>query len=215
MAEVRIKAEQRTEFGKGAARRTRRAGFVPGVIYGHGTAPAHVALPGHELTMALKTANVLLLIEVVGGDDHLTLPKSIQRDPVKQSVEHVDLVIVRSGEKVTIDVPIAVTGRVAGAMVDLQHPAVSVEAEATHIPSEIAIDVDGMEVGAVVRAGDLRLPEGTTLIADPELIILVAAAPTITEEPEAEAAEGAEGEAAGGEAAAEAEGGAGGSDSEG
>ena len=108
MPEVRIKAEQRTEFGKGAARRTRRAGNVPGVIYGHGTEPSHVALPGHELTLALKTANVLLRVEVVGGADQLTLPKSVQRDPVKQSVEHVDLVIVRSGEKVTIDVPVTV-----------------------------------------------------------------------------------------------------------
>jgi len=215
VAEVRIKAEQRTEFGKGAARRTRRAGFVPGVIYGHGSSPAHIALPGHELTLALKTANVLLRVEVVGGDDQLTLPKSVQRDPVKQSVEHVDLVIVRSGEKVTIDVPVAVHGRVAGAMVELQQAAVSVEAEATHIPAEIVLDVDGLEVGAIIRAGDLQLPEGTTLVADPEQIILVAAAPTVAEEPEAAVeGEGVEGEAATGEAAAgAASGGAG--DSEG
>jgi large subunit ribosomal protein L25 len=202
--EVRIKADQRTEFGKGAARRTRRAGNVPGVIYGHGTAPAHVALPGHELTLALKTPNVLLLVEVAGGTDQLTLPKSVQRDPVKQSVEHVDLVIVRRGEKVTIDVPISVQGRVAGAIVDVQHPAVSVEAEATHIPAEIVVDVDGLEVGAVVRAGDLKLPEGTTLVADPDQIILAAAAPTVEEEPEAvegEAEEGAEGAAAPAESA--------------
>ena len=112
MPEVRIKAEPRTEFGKGAARRTRRAGKVPAVIYGHGTDPRHVALPGHELILALKTANVLLRVEVAGGTDQLALPKAVQRDPVKQSVEHVDLVIVRSGEKVTIDVPVTVHGKV-------------------------------------------------------------------------------------------------------
>jgi large subunit ribosomal protein L25 len=200
--EVRIKAEQRSEFGKGAARRTRRAGNVPGVIYGHGTEPSHVALPGHELTLALKTANVLLRVEVAGGTDQLTLPKSVQRDPVKQSVEHVDLVIVRSGEKVTIDVPVTVVGKVVGALIDLVHAAVSVEAEATHIPSEIVVDIDGLEVGGVVRAGDLTLPEGTTLVADADQIILVAAAPTVEEEPEpsvegeGQAAEGAAGEGA-------------------
>jgi large subunit ribosomal protein L25 len=196
VSEVRIKAEQRDEFGKGAARRTRRAGMVPGVIYGHGTAPAHVALPGHDLTLALKTANVLLRVDIVGGTDLLTLPKSIQRDPVRQTVEHIDLVIVRSGEKVTIDVPVSVHGRVAGAIVELVSAAVSVEAEATHIPSEIVLEVDALEVGDVVRAGDLNLPDGTTLVADADQIVLIAAAPTVEEEPEpevegAEAAEGA------------------------
>ncbi len=191
MSEVRIKAEQRHEFGKGAARRTRRAGNVPGVIYGHGTAPAHVALPRHDLTLALKTPNVLLRVDIVGGTDLLTLPKSVQRDPVRQTVEHIDLVIVRSGEKVTIDVPVSVQGKVVGAIVELVTAAVSVEAEATHIPGEIALDIDGIAVGTVVRAGDLVLPEGTTLVADPDQIVLIAAAPTVEEEPEA-AVEGAE-----------------------
>lgn len=214
MPEVRIKAEQRNEFGKGAARRTRRAGNVPGVIYGHGTAPSHVALPGHELTLALKTANVLLRVEVVGGADQLTLPKSVQRDPVKQSVEHVDLVIVRSGEKVTIDVPVTVHGKVVGALIDLVHAAVSVEAEATHIPNEIVVDIDGLEVGGVIRAGDLTMPEGTTLVADADQIILVAAAPTVEEEPEPSVeGEGQGVEGAGGEGAAS--GPAGDADSEG
>ena len=199
MPEVRIKAEQRDEFGKGAARRTRRAGNVPGVIYGHGTAPEHVALPGHELTLALKTANVLLRVDLSGGTDLLTLPKSIQRDPVRQTVEHIDLVIVRSGEKVTIDVPVSVRGKIVGAIIELVMAAVSVEAEATHIPSEIPLDVDGLEVGAVVRAGDLPLPAGTTLVADPDQIVLIAAAPTAEEEPEpvAEAGELGEGVVAG------------------
>jgi large subunit ribosomal protein L25 len=184
VSEVRIKAEPRSEFGKGAARRVRRAGQVPGVIYGHGADPTHVALPGHDLMLALKTANVLLRVSL---DDttFLTLPKSVQRDPVRQILEHVDLVIVRSGEKVTVDVPITLTGRVAGAVVELNVGALSVEAEATHIPTGIVIDIEGHEVGSVIRAGELVLPTGTTLAADPEQIVVTLAAPTEEEEPEA------------------------------
>ena len=181
MPEVRIEAEQRSEFGKGAARRSRRSGQVPGVIYGHGTAPSHVALPGHDLMLALKTANVLLRV-AVDGTDVLTLPKSVQRDPVRQTLEHIDLVIVQSGEKVTIDVPVTVQGKVVGALIDLLVAAVSVEAEATHIPSEIILNIDGLEVGGVVRAGDLVLPPGTTLVADPDQVVLAAAAPSVEEE---------------------------------
>jgi large subunit ribosomal protein L25 len=188
VSEVRIKAEPRTEFGKGAARRVRRAGQVPGVIYGHGAEPTHVALPGHELMLALKTANVLLSV-TLDDTKFLTLPKSVQRDPVKQVLEHIDLVIVRSGEKVTVDVPITLTGRVAGAVVELNIAAVTVEAEATHIPTEIVVDIDGHEVGTVIRAHDLVLPQGTTLIADPEQIVVTLAAPTEEEEPEVAPAE--------------------------
>jgi len=189
VSEVRIKAEPRTEFGKGAARRVRRAGQVPGVIYGHGSDPTHVALPGHELMLALKTANVLLQVNLE-GTQFLTLPKSVQRDPVRQVLEHVDLVIVRSGEKVTVDVPITVTGRVAGAVVELNVAALTVEAEATHIPTEIVVDLDDHEVGTVIRASELVLPAGTTLSADPDQIIVTLAAPTAEEEePEAPAAE--------------------------
>jgi large subunit ribosomal protein L25 len=185
VSEVRIKAEPRSEFGKGAARRTRRAGLVPGVIYGHGADPTHVSLPGHELMLALKTANVLLQVNLE-GTQFLTLPKSVQRDPVKQVLEHIDLVIVRSGEKVTVDVPITVTGRVVGAVIELNIAAVTVEAEATHIPTEIVVDLDGHEVGTVIRAIELVLPTGTTLAADPEQIIVTLAAPVVEEEePEA------------------------------
>jgi large subunit ribosomal protein L25 len=200
--EVKINAERRTEFGKGAARRTRRAGQVPGVIYGHGSDPAHVALPGHDLMQALRTPNVLLRV-AVDGDSLLTLPKQVQRDPVRHTLEHVDLVIVRSGEKVTIDVPVTVEGRVVGGLVELVVAAVSLEAEATHIPSQVLVDVDGREIGTTVRAGDLVLPQGTTLAADPDQIIVSILAPQAEEEPVAEAeGEGAvEGEGAeGGEA---------------
>jgi large subunit ribosomal protein L25 len=200
--EVSISAERRTEFGKGAARRSRRAGLVPGVIYGHGSDPEHVALPGHELMMALKTPNVLLRVDVA-GDALLTLPKQVQRDPVKQTLEHVDLVIVRSGEKVTIDVPVTVEGRVAGAMVELVLGALSVEAEATHIPRELVVDIDGRQVGESVRAGEVTLPDNVTLAADPDQIVVAILAPTVAEEEPAEAAEG-EGAAAPAAEAAEA-----------
>lgn len=195
MSEVRIKAEPRNEFGKGAARRVRRSGQVPGVIYGHGADPTHVALPGHELMLALKTANVLLQVNLE-GTKFLTLPKSVQRDPVRQVLEHIDLVIVRSGEKVTVDVPITVTGRVAGGIVELNVAAISVEAEATHIPTEIVVDIDDHEVGTVIRANELALPAGTTLSADPEMIVVTIAAPAAEEEePEAAPAETGDAEA--------------------
>jgi len=195
VSEVRIKAEPRNEFGKGAARRVRRSGQVPGVIYGHGADPTHVALPGHELMLALKTANVLLQVNLE-GTKFLTLPKSVQRDPVRQVLEHIDLVIVRSGEKVTVDVPITVTGRVAGGIVELNVAAISVEAEATHIPTEIVVDIDDHEVGTVIRANELALPAGTTLSADPEMIVVTIAAPAAEEEePEAAPAETGDAEA--------------------
>jgi large subunit ribosomal protein L25 len=196
--EVHISAEPRTEFGKGAARRVRRNGQVPAVIYGHGTDPTHIALPGHDLMLALKTPNVLLQV-ALASEDFLTLPKAVQRDPVRQTVEHVDLVIVRSGEKVTVEVPVIVSGRVVGGLIELVVAAVSLDAEATHIPSEIAVNVDGAEIGSVIRAGDLTLAPGTALAGDPEQIIVAIAAPTVEEEePEAapvegEAAEGAAG----------------------
>ena len=183
MSEVRIAAELRSEFGKGAARRTRRAGLVPGVIYGHSSQTQHVSLPARELALALRTSNVLLQIEL-DGTSILTLPKAAQRDPIKQSIEHIDLVIVRQGEKVTVDVAITIIGKVIAGLVELVNPSVTVEAEATHIPSEIVVDIDGMEVGSSIRAGDIVLPEGTTLATDEALVIVAIAAPQGEEEPE-------------------------------
>ena len=183
MSEVRIAAELRSEFGKGAARRTRRAGLVPGVIYGHSSQTQHVSLPARELALALRTSNVLLQIEL-DGTSILTLPKAAQRDPIKQSIEHIDLVIVRQGEKVTVDVAITITGKVIAGLVELVNPSLTVEAEATHIPSEIVVDIDGMEVGSSIRAGDVVLPEGTTLATDEALVIVAIAAPQAEEEPE-------------------------------
>ena len=198
MPEVRIAAEPRTEFGKGAARRTRRAGRVPAIIYGHGTDTRHITLPGHELMMALKTANVLISLDGLPGGNQLALPKAVQRDPIKGSVQHVDLIMVRRGEKVTVEVPVHVSGEVfAGGLLDQQLVQVAVEAEATNIPQAFDVDVNGMEIGASVHAGDLTLPAGVTLAVDPDTLVLhVLAAPTaeqieaeLGEAPAAEAAE--------------------------
>ncbi|MFL6057169.1 MAG: 50S ribosomal protein L25/general stress protein Ctc [Actinoallomurus sp.] len=194
MSEVRIAAEPRTEFGKGPARRARRAGKVPAVLYGHGTDPQHITLPGHELMLALKTANVLLRVEGLEGGAELALPKDVQRDPLKGFLEHVDLLVVKRGEKVTVEVPIQVTGEVApGGMLDQQLVQVALEAEATHLPEAVEIDVEGMAVGTQLLAKDLKLPEGATLGAEEEALVLhVLAAPTAEQ---IEAATTGEGEA--------------------
>jgi large subunit ribosomal protein L25 len=188
--EVRIVAEPRTEFGKGAARRVRRAGRVPAVLYGHGTETRHVTLPGHELLLALKTPNVLIQVEGLSGRPQLTLPKAVQRDPIRGNIEHVDLILVRRGEKVTVEVPVLVSGEVEpGGLLDQQMVRLAVEAEATQIPQGITVHVEGMEIGAAVHAGDLDLPSGVTLAAEPEALVLhVLAAPT-AEQIEAELGE--------------------------
>ena len=198
MPEVRIEAELRTEFGKGAARRTRRAGRVPAVIYGHGTQVRHLSLPEHELMLALKTPNVLIRLEGLPGRAGLALPKAVQRDPLKGAIEHVDLIEVRRGEKVTVDIPVRVTGEVfPGGLLDQQLVQIPVEAEATNLPDGIDVDVAGMEVGAAVHARDLTLPEGTTLQVDPDALVLHVLAERTAEQLEAElgeAAPAAEGE---------------------
>jgi large subunit ribosomal protein L25 len=197
-------ADARSDFGKGAARKLRAAGKVPGVIYGHGEEPTHVSLPAHELMLATRRANALLELNI-GSDSKLVLVKDVQRDPVRQIIEHVDLVVVRKGEKVTVDVAIHVEGEsFSGTMVQLDHASVSVEAEATHIPESITVSVEGLEEGAQIHASDLTLPEGSTLLSDPETLILAIVLPRVAaaEESSAEGEEGVAGE--GDEAAAEA-----------
>ncbi|MFD0883243.1 50S ribosomal protein L25/general stress protein Ctc, partial [Streptosporangium algeriense] len=177
MSEVVITAESRTDFGKGAARKIRREHKVPVVLYGHGTEPQHLSLPGHELLLALRTPNVLIRLQ--GAVSELALPKGVQRDPLKGFLEHVDLLLVKRGEKVTVEIPVTTTGEVADGILDQQLVSVSVEAEATHIPTGVEVDVEGLEIGAQVTAGDLKLPKGATLAADPETLVLhVTAAPT-------------------------------------
>jgi len=198
--EVRIAAEPRTEFGKGPARRERRAGRVPAVLYGHGSEPRHVSLPGHDVLLALRTANVLIRLEGLPGGSQLALPKAVQRDAIRGSVEHVDLIMVRRGEKVTVEVPVTVTGEVApDGLLDQQLIQIAVDAEATNIPPGIEVDIEGMQIGASVHAGDLKLPNGVTLAVEPDVLVLhVIAAPTAEQieaelgAVEAEEAEGAE-----------------------
>lgn len=204
MSEVRIAAEPRTEFGKGAARRTRRAGKVPAVLYGHGTDPQHISLPGHDLMLALKTPNVLLQIEGLGSDSELALPKDVQRDPIKGFLEHVDLLLVKRGEKVVVEIPISLIGDVIpGGVVAQDLVQLSVEAEATHIPSEVEVDITGLEVGTQVLAKDVKLPSGSTLNTDEEALVLqindATASAGDTETAEAPEGDVAETEAAEGE----------------
>ncbi len=191
MAEIKIAAEARTEFGKGAARRIRRADKVPAVLYGSGIDPVHVTLPGHELALALKHgANALLSIEL-DGDNQLAIPKQVQRDPLKGFIEHADLLVVKKGQKVIVDVQINVVGEaVSEALVVTENATVSLEAEATHIPEGIEVSVEGAEIGTQVLAKDLVLPAGSTLAVDEDhMIINVVAAPT-TADLEADTAEG-------------------------
>ena len=179
MSEIRIVAEERSTFGKGAARQIRRDGKVPAVLYGHKEAPVHLTLPGHDLMMALKTPNVLFNLDL-GGKQQLALPKAVQKDPVRRSIEHVDLLLVRRGEKVTVEVPIVTTGEIApGGLLEHTLNNLSVETEATHIPTSIEISVEGLEVGTQILAKDVKLPQGTVLAIDEEHVVLhVMASPT-------------------------------------
>jgi len=208
VSEVRIAAEPRTEFGKGGARRTRRAGKVPAVLYGHGQQPRHIALPARELQHAFKGgANVLLTLELDGGTQ-LALPKDVQRDPLKGTLDHVDLLLVRRGEKVTVDIPVHLVGEAASeTLVNQEQTTLSVQAEATHIPSSFQLNIDGLEVGQTITAGKVELPSGVTLVTDPDSVVVGGlAAPTAAQlEAELESAEAELGAgAAGAEEAAEA-----------
>lgn len=194
MSEVRIAAEPRTEFGKGASRRARRAGKVPAVLYGHGTEPRHLNLPGHDLMLALKTPNVLIRLEGL-DKDNLALPKSVQRDAIKGFLEHVDLLVVSKGQKVEVEINVSLTGEVkAPGVLNQELVTVTVEAEATRIPNGVEFDIEGMEIGTNPIAADLKLPEGVALVTDPESLLLTVSAPRVEEEPETstEATESAE-----------------------
>ncbi len=191
MADFRLEAETRTEFGKGSARRTRRAGRIPAVLYGHGQDVVHLSLPAREFAAALRNggANALLTI-VLDGKEQLALTKAVQRDPLKRTHEHADLLVVRRGEKTTVDVPIVIIGDVAPDTIpNHQLSTVQIEADATKLPDSIEVDVTGRSAGQNITAGDLVLPRGATLITDAEsLVIGFLGAPT-AEALEAELAE--------------------------
>ena len=184
MSESNIQAEPRTEFGKGAARRIRRQSKVPAVLYGHGGDPVHITLPGHDTMLALKHggANALLTISLEGKDT-LALPKQIQRDPIKGFLEHIDLIIVRKGEKVTVDIPVHITGEAdADALVVTETSTISVEAEATHIPEYVEVSIEGAKVGDQILAKDLTVPSGSKILLDDDaLIVNITHAPTADE----------------------------------
>jgi len=174
MATEKILAETRTEFGKGAARRIRRADKIPAVLYGHGNDPVHVTLPGHDTMMALKHggANALLSLDIE-GKEQLALTKAVQVDPIRRVIEHIDFVAVRRGEKVTVDVPVHLSGEAASeTLVVTENATVQLEAEATHIPEHIEISIEGLPAGTQILAGQLELPEGSTLLVDPETLIV-------------------------------------------
>jgi len=182
MAENHVDADIRTSFGKGAARKLRAAGKIPAVVYGHGAEPLHVAIPAHETTLIARRANALIDLKMTDSQQ-LVLIKDIQRDPVRQIIEHVDLVIVRKGEKVTVDIAVHIEGEpVSGTMVQLEHNTISVEAEATHIPESVTVTVEGFAEGTQVRASDIALPDGSTLVSAPEMLILNVQQPPKAEE---------------------------------
>ena len=200
MSEIKIAAEPRDSFGKGAARQLRRDGKIPAVLYGHKEAPVHLSLPEHDLFLALKTPNVLLNLDIVGGKSQLAIPKAVSKDPVKRTLEHIDLLLVRRGEKVTVDVPVITAGEVApGGLLELVLTSLSVEAEATHIPASFEVSVEGLAEGTQITAAEVTLPSGVTLVTDAEAVVvhvLTPAATLIEEEPAEGEAEGAEAEAA-------------------
>jgi len=173
VSEVRIAAEPRTEFGKGAARRVRRANKVPAVLYGHGDDPRHFSLPGHELMLALRQdANVLLTLQTEQGDQ-LALPKVVVRDPIKGFLEHIDLVSVRKGERVTVEVPVQLTGEAAPeTLVDQQLLTLSVSADATALPDHLELDIAARAAGDSLSAGEVTLPSGTELAQDAEQVVV-------------------------------------------
>ena len=207
MAEIVIAAAYRDEFGKGAARRLRRDKMIPAVMYGHGSDPVHIALPSHVTTLALRTANVLLTIDLPKRENEKTKPpaqlalaRQIQRDPVRDAIEHLDLIIVKRGEKVTVEVPLVVSGEIVGEGVLIQDQnTITLEVEATAIPANIEISVEGLEAGTTITAKDVRLPSGAVFNGDPDALILSIQLPqaedlgeAVAEEEETETDEAAE-----------------------
>ncbi|WP_457101550.1 50S ribosomal protein L25/general stress protein Ctc [Microbacterium sp. P5_E9] len=176
--DTKVHAELRENFGKGYARRLRASGKIPAVIYGHGTDPVHVALPGHQVALLIRRANVVLELDV-NGTQQLTLVKDVQKDPVHQIIEHIDLLVVKKGEKIQVDIPIVLVGESApGTIANLDAVSISLEVEATHIPQNIELDIEGLEDGTHITAADLTLPKGAVLVADPETLVVAISVPS-------------------------------------
>jgi len=204
--DTKVHAELRDNFGKGFARRLRAAGKIPAVIYGHGSDPVHVALPGHQMSLLVRRANAVLELDV-NGTEQLTLVKDVQKDPVHQIIEHIDLLVVKKGERIEVEVPVVVEGESApGTIANLDATTVTLAVEATHIPQHIEVSVEGLEDGTHITAAELALPRGAVLVSDAELLVVAISVPAATlaaeEEGAPQAAEAAP-EAAEAEAAAE------------
>lgn len=196
MTDLKLNAEKRTQFGKGAARKIRRDHKIPAVMYGHGADPIHITLPGHDTMMALKNPNALLTI-LLDGDEQLALAKDVQRDAIKPVIEHVDLVIVRKGEKVVVEIPLHVEGEAGPeTVVTVDLPTITIEAEATHLPEGITHSIEGLPAGTQILAKDLVMPEGATLVQDEEALVINITQMISEEALEAELAEADEPEAA-------------------
>lgn len=193
---LKLAAEARNEFGKGAARRARAAHKIPAVLYGHGENPTHLLLPGHDTMMALKHANALLTVE---WDKHseLAIAKDVQRDPVKRTIDHVDLLLVRKGEKITVEVPVHLVGEPFSGMIPMQDlTTLAIAADATQLPEVIEVSIEGLEEGAKITAGDVELPKGSELVTDASYSVVTITAPRTQEEADEEVAEGGTSEAA-------------------
>jgi large subunit ribosomal protein L25 len=187
--DTKVHAELRENFGKGFARRLRAAGKIPAVIYGHGTDPVHVALPGHQVALLIRRANAVLELDVAGSHQ-LTLVKDVQKDPVHQVIEHIDLLVVKKGEKVQVEIPVNVVGEPApGTIANLDAQTITLEVEATHIPQNVEVDVEGLEDGTHITAADLKLPKGASLAAESETLIVAISVPAATLAAEDEIAE--------------------------
>ncbi|MDW4571263.1 50S ribosomal protein L25/general stress protein Ctc [Microbacterium sp. M3] len=187
--DTKVKAELRENFGKGFARRLRAAGKIPAVIYGHGTDPVHVALPGHQVSLLVRRANAVLELDLA-GKEQLTLVKDVQKDPVHQIIEHIDLLVVKKGEKVQVDIPVVVVGEpAAGTIANLDAQTIALEVEATHIPEHVEVDVEGLEDGTHVTAADLKLPKGASLVAEGDVLVVAISVPAATLAAEDEIAE--------------------------
>jgi large subunit ribosomal protein L25 len=203
----KVVADTRESFGKGAARKLRAIGKIPAVVYGHGTEPRHVALPAHQVGLLIRKANAVLDLQIE-GKSQLALVKDVQKDPVRQIIEHLDLIVIRQGERVQVEVPVHLHGEsYPGTIADLDAKTLSLEAEATHIPENIVVDIEGLEEGTQIHAKDVELPKGASLLSDPDTLVVLVhvpqkvdlgeeAAEAAAEGAEAEAPEAAEGEAA-------------------
>ncbi|MEJ1088400.1 50S ribosomal protein L25/general stress protein Ctc [Microbacterium sp. Mu-80] len=198
----KVHVDLRTNFGKGFARRLRAEGKIPAVIYGHGTDPVHVALPGHQVSLIIRRANALLDLDIE-GKSQLVLVKDVQKDPVRQIIEHIDLLVVKKGEKVAVEVPVVLVGEsFSGTIVTQDLTTIKLEVEATHIPEHVEVSVEGLEEGAHITAGEVTLPKGASLLDDPEALLVAVSIPAA--EVSEENAEEAETAAAPAESAEEA-----------